>query len=187
MRFTRNTALTTQVAASGDGSSAIRGWSTSRSKGGLAALLTAAALIAPAAFAAPAHASRTESGCTVTPRKPVFTQKFTNDGRKKIEYKVDITCDGGRSVDVTQQRWEQDNYSADDLEGTTHYNDVHFNSRTTVTKSVVKALPTDGVGEGDNYAEVFQKVRFKVTSDDNPPVVSGLTAWDSSSVVSIHE
>src|SRR6476660_6313921 len=138
------------------------------------ALLSAAALAAPVVLAAPAHASTTASGCTVTPRKPVFTNTFTGDGRKKIEYKVDITCEAGRTANVTQQRMEQDNLSSDDLQGTTHYN-VHFNSRTTVTKSAVQALPTDGIGEGQDYAEVYQTVTFHVTSDDNPPIVSAET------------
>jgi hypothetical protein len=158
----------------------------SRRRAGLTALLAAAALIAPAALAAPAHASTTASGCTVTPRKPVFTGDFTSDGRKKIEYKVDITCDGGRTVYVTQERWENDNYSADDLQGTTHFN-IHFNSATTVTKSAIQALPTDGIGEGSDYAEVYESISFYVASDGNPPVISADTPWEFSSIVSIRE
>jgi hypothetical protein len=46
------------------------------------ALLSAAALAAPVVLAASAHASTTSSGCTVTPRKPVFTNTSTSDGRK---------------------------------------------------------------------------------------------------------
>ncbi len=150
------------------------------------AFLAAGALAAPVVLAAPAHASTTASGCTVTPRKPVFTNTFTSDGRKKIEYKVDITCDAGRTANVTQKRMEQDSLSSDDLQGTTHYN-VHFNSRTTVTKSSVQALPTDGIGEGQDYAEVYELVTFHVTSDDNPPIISAETWPEASSVVSIHE
>ena len=111
---------------------------------------------------------------------------LTSDGRKKIEYKVDITCDAGRTANVTQQRWEHDNLSTDDLQGTTGYN-VHFLSRTTVTKSAIQALPTDGIGEGYDYAEVYQPVSFHVTSDDTPPVISADTRWESSPVVSIRE
>jgi hypothetical protein len=156
-----------------------------RNREGLAALLAAGAMIVPVALAVPAHAT-TLSGCTVTPRKPVFAQTWTNDGRKNVTYKVDITCSSGRSIDVTQKRWEADNYSSDDLGGTTYYH-LHFDQTDTVTKSVTKPLPTDGVGEGDNYAEVYQKSDFYVTSDDNPPVVSKTTAWESSSIISIHE
>ena len=150
------------------------------------ALLATAALAAPVVLAAPAHASTTASGCTVTPRKPVFTNTFTSDGRKKMEYKVDITCDAGRTANVTQRRWEQDNLSSDDLQGTTGYN-VHFLSRTTVTKSSIQALPTDGIGEGSDYAEVYQQVSFHVTSDDSPPVISAETPREASSVVSVRE
>jgi hypothetical protein len=158
----------------------------SHNRAKLAAVLAAGALIMPVALAAPAHASTTESGCTVTPRKPVATGDLTSDGRKKIEYKLDITCDAGRSIYVTQERWEDDTFSSDDLQGTTHYN-VHFNGTTTVTKSSIQALPADGFGEGDNYAEVYQYESFHVTSDGNPPVVSADTYWEASSVASIRE
>jgi hypothetical protein len=158
----------------------------SRRRGALAALLTAGALIAPAALAAPAHAT-TDSGCTITPHNPRATGDLTGSGAKKVEYKVDITCSAGRSVYVTQERWEEDNFSLDDKQGTTHWNDIHFSTKSTVTKSTVKPLPTDGVGEGENYAEVYQRVNFYVVSDDVPPIVSSTTPWDYSSTISIHE
>lgn len=160
----------------------------SRIHGGLVTLLaTAAALIAPAVLAAPAaHASTTESGCTVTPYKPVATGDTYPDGVKKIKYKVDITCDGGRTAHVTQQRKEQDNLSGDDLLGTTSWS-VHFDSRSTVTKSVTGPLPADGWAEGDNYAEPYQNTRFYVVDDGTPPVTSPTTKWEKSAVASIRE
>lgn len=158
----------------------------SRTHGGLAALVaTTAALIAPAVFAAPAHATTT-SGCTVTPYKPVAVAGTYPDGAKKIQYKVDITCDGGRTAHVTQQRWEQDKYSSDDNLGSTSWS-VHFNSRTTVHETVTKPLPADGWGEGANYAEPYQRVHFYVVDDGNPPVTSKTTAWQYSAVASIRE
>ncbi|HEY7008660.1 MAG TPA: hypothetical protein VH395_06965 [Jatrophihabitantaceae bacterium] len=158
----------------------------SRTRGGLAALLTAAALIAPAALAAPAHASTTESGCTVTPHKPTATGDLASNGQKEISYKLDISCSAGRSVYVTEERWENDNFSSDDFLGSTPYN-IHFNGTTTVTKNWVQALPTDGVGEGSDYAEVYESVSFYVVSDGNPPVTSPSTWWEFSPTASIRE
>ena len=56
-----------------------------------------------------------------------------------------------------------------------------------VTNSAVQALPTDGIGEGSDYAEVYESISFYVASDGNPPVISADTPWEFSSVVSIHE
>ena len=118
--------------------------------------LTAVAAAAPLALALPAQASTTSSLCTVTPQAPVFDH-LDSSGQKVIKYATTVYCQSGRSIEIQDQRWDDDTWdfipSADDPYGTT-----------TVDKSVTKTLP-DADAWGDDNEEMYHSVRFRVTSN----------------------
>jgi len=146
--------------------------------------LTAIAAAAPLALALPAQASTTSSLCTVTPKAPVFDH-LDSSGQKVIKYPTTVYCQSGRSIEIQDQRWDDDTYdlvpSADDPHGITTYT-ITFNSTSTVYESAAKALP-DSDAWGDDNEEMYHSVRFRVTSNG---VTSPWTAWEFSTVVSFH-
>ena len=96
------------------------------------ALTGLAALAMPLAVAGAASAS-TSTGCTVTPLKPVFDH-LNSSGDKVIRYDTKVSCDAGRSIEILDERRDQDNFSLDDFEGSKVY-DLRFDSADTVTES----------------------------------------------------
>ena len=146
--------------------------------------LTAVAAAAPLALALPAQASTTSGLCTVTPQAPVFDH-FDSSGQKVIQYPTTVYCQSGRSIEIQDQRWDDDTYdlvpSADDPYGRTTYN-IPFNSTATMYKSFLQVLP-DADAWGDDNEEMYHSVRFRVTSNG---VTSPWTAWEDSTVVSFH-
>ena len=147
------------------------------------ALTGIAALAMPLAVAGSASASTTSTGCTVTPLKPVFDHTDSS-GDKVIKYETKVYCDAGRSIEIQDERLEQDWTSPDDYYGTTIYN-ISFDSAATVYKSVLKVLPdADSLAEGEDSEEMYHAVGFQVTSDNG--VVSAWTSWENSPVVSFH-
>lgn len=147
----------------------------------LLALTGVAALAMPLAVAGSASASTTASGCTVTPLKPVYDHT-NSSGQKVINYETKVYCDAGRSIQIQDERLDQDWTSADDNYGTTIYN-IRFDNAATVYKSILKVLP-DADAWGDDNEEMYHAVRFQVTSDNG--VVSAWTSWENSPVVSFH-
>jgi hypothetical protein len=146
--------------------------------------LTAVAAAAPLALALPAQASTTSSLCTVTPWAPSFDH-IDSSGQKVINYGTTVYCQSGRSIEIQDQRWDDDTYdlipSADDPHGITTYT-ITFTSTSTVYESAAKALP-DSDAWGDDNEEMYHSVRFRVTSNG---VTSPWTAWEDSTVVSFH-
>ena len=147
----------------------------------LLALTGVAAMAMPLAVAGSASASTTASGCTVTPLTPVFDHTDSS-GQKVIKYETKVYCDAGRSIEIQDERLEQDWTSADDYYGTTIYN-IRFDNAATVYKSVLKVLP-DADAWGDDNEEMYHAVGFQVTSDNG--VVSAWTSWENSPVASFH-
>jgi len=137
-----------------------------------------AALAMPLAVAGSASASTTSSGCTVTPLKPVYDH-MNGSGQKMIKYETKVYCDAGRSIEIQDERLEQDNWSADDYYGTTIYN-IRFDNAATVYKSVLKVLP-DADAWGDDNEEMYHAVGFQVTEDNG--YVAPWTNWENSPVV----
>ena len=146
--------------------------------------LTAVAAAAPLALALPAQASTTSSLCTVTPSAPAFDH-LNSSGQKVIKYGTTVYCQSGRSIEIQDQRWDDDSWdlvpSADDPHGITTYN-ITFNSTSTVYESATKPLP-DSDAWGDDNEEMYHSVRFRVTSNG---VTSPWTPWEDSTVVSFH-
>jgi hypothetical protein len=140
-----------------------------------------AALAMPLAVAGSASASTTSSGCTVTPLKPVYDH-MNSSGQKMIKYETKVYCDAGRSIQIQDERLEQDWTSADDYYGTTIYN-ISFDTAATVYKSVVKVLP-DADGWGDDNEGMYHAVGFQVTEDNG--YVAPWTDWENSPVVQFH-
>ena len=147
------------------------------------ALTGLAALAMPLAVAGAASAATTSAGCTVTPLKPVYDHT-NSSGQKVIKYETKVYCDAGRSIEIQDERLEQDNWSADDYYGTTIYN-IRFDNAATVYKSVLKVLPdADSWAEGEDNEEMYHAVGFQVTEDNG--YVAPWTDWEDSAVVQFH-
>jgi len=147
------------------------------------ALTGLAALAMPLAVAGAASATPTSTGCTVTPLKPVFDH-LNSSGDKVIRYDTKVYCDAGRSIEILDERRDQDNFSLDDFEGSIIYN-LRFDSAATVTKSVLAVLPdADTWAEGADNEEMYHSVGFQVTPDNGP--AAPWTNWDDSPVVQFH-
>ena len=140
-----------------------------------------AALAMPLAVAGSASASTTSTGCTVTPLKPVFDHT-NSSGNKVIKYETKVYCDAGRSIEIQDERLDQDWTSADDYYGTTIYN-ISFDNAATVYKSVLKVLP-DADAWGDDNEEMYHAVGFQVTEDNG--YVAPWTSWENSPMVTFH-
>ena len=102
-----------------------------------------------------------------------------------INYGTTVYCQSGRSIEIQDQRWDDDTWdlvpSADDPHGITTYT-ITFTSTSTVYESAAKALP-DSDAWGDDNEEMYHSVRFRVTSNG---VTSPWTKWEDSTVVSFH-
>jgi hypothetical protein len=151
------------------------------SRKALLALTGIAALAMPLAVAGSASASTTSTGCTVTPLKPVFDHT-NSSGNKVIKYETKVYCDAGRSIEIQDERLDQDWTSADDYYGTTIYN-ISFDNAATVYKSVLKVLP-DADAWGDDNEEMYHAVGFQVTEDNG--YVAPWTSWENSPMVTFH-
>lgn len=150
-------------------------------KNGLKALLAVAALAVPLGLVAPAQATVYSSGCTVTPLPPEFHNEWTAGGDKRIQYKVDVACNAGLSITVTQERYDADTTSADDFYGSSVLTNT-FTTAGSVTRTVTATLP-DADAWGDDNEEMYQRVHFTVTSG---LVTSPVTVWDDSAIRTFH-
>ena len=147
------------------------------------ALTGLAALAMPLAVAGAASATTTSTGCTVTPLKPVFDH-LNSSGNKVIRYDTKVYCDAGRSIEILDERRDQDYWSTDDFEGSKIY-DIPFDSAATVTESVQAVLPdADSLAEGADKEEMYHSVGFQVTPDNGP--AAPWTNWDDSPMVQFH-
>ena len=60
-------------------------------------------------MALPAQASTTTGLCTVTPWAPFFDH-LDSSGQKVIRYGTTVYCQSGRSIEIQDQRWDDDTY-----------------------------------------------------------------------------
>jgi hypothetical protein len=138
-----------------------------------AAAVALLAAVVPIAAAASASATTSTSGCSVTPLTPVYA--YTDyAGIKVLRYDIQVTCNGGRSAQITQQTREEDTFS-DDTIGT-FSKSYHFTNYGSVTLSTYQRLPDTEWGD----EEMYQRVSFRVVSDNG--VASGYTSWEKSGV-----
>jgi hypothetical protein len=157
------------------------------------ALVAAAAL--PLGVAAPAQASTTKDGCTVTPLAPEFRGTYTSGNVPYVFYPVEVSCgasSSGLSVELDLQTWEQDragqagDVDADGIDnadedrigsGSASRNFGAAGGSTTVDfRGVLPHTDTDF------NEEPYGKVRFRVTS---APVTGKWTAYEFSPVSQI--
>ena len=139
----------------------------------------AAAVVLPLTLVtAPAHASTTRNGCTVTPLRPGSFQIV--GGQVVSEYRTRVTCVANRIVQVVDQRYEADGpagIGGDDSYGSRTY--LHtFASAGTV---ILSTTDTVGNTEGGNE-ETYHRTSFKVASIAG---VAGPTAFENSPVRSV--
>ena len=132
----------------------------------------------PVALAAPAQASVTNYACSVTPLKPVFAG-FNSSGVKLVDYRIQVRCYSDRYINITQERWEDDDWpNPDDYLGTSYFS-RHLNYASgLVTISNVRTLVNGELGN----EEVYQKTRWQEGSNG---IWSAYTGWRSSSSTSM--
>jgi hypothetical protein len=151
-----------------------------RSKTALKALVAAAALAVPVGLMVPAQAN-SSSGCTVVPLTPQANGTIDVNGNKMVDYKMTVVCSIGRTIHITDSRWEDDPVGGDDATGTSFIDRDYTQVAGNTTITVTRALPdTDDLF--DNYEEVYHRVHFTVSSNG---VTSPFTAWQYSGVRAI--
>jgi hypothetical protein len=145
-----------------------------RTTGFAAAVGAAATLLAPVALATPAEAATTKDGCIVTSGRP-FHAGLDRNGAAVIRRSLTLTCDPGRSVAFESRLVEQDlagrpgdGNPNEDLIVTTKRTVSSFLTatvRTTQTVTLGRVVPRPVPDETDTIAELYQTVRFRVTSN----------------------
>jgi hypothetical protein len=124
----------------------------------------------PVLVGAPAQASTTANGCTVTPRTATVTG-LDQTGHKIVDYRVTATCVKGVSLTVEQQAWEYDGGTVPAAYGGNLDQYQLFISQTrnfstyggTIELHVTRTLDKT---DSDPNEEPYQKVRFRVVSID---------------------
>ena len=124
----------------------------------------------PAALAGPAIASTSERGCTVDPLKPTKH----ND---KVDFRIRVDCNGNKTVEIRQQRFNDDHRGRDDLLGKTKFWESFDRRDDSVT------LHSYQWSRG--LDDVYQLVSFRVRSG-NSDNWSDWTRWEMSDVARIH-
>jgi hypothetical protein len=135
----------------------------------------AAAVVLPLTLVtAPAHASTTLNGCTVTPLQPGPLRTLPN-GQVEAEYRTRVSCVANRIVQVVDQRWEADapaGLAGDDFYGSRTY--LHtFAQGGTIILSARDTVDNTEPGPEETY----HRVSFRVASITG---VAGPTAFENS-------
>ena len=141
------------------------------------ALAVAAVAALPVALAAPAQASTTRGGCTVTPRGPVWSGTYTPAHQPQVYYPIDISCVAAPtavSVELDLQTWEQDlagragdvdangvNNADEDRIGSGSATRSFTTSGGSTTVNFLGTLPDT---DSDNSEELYSKIKFRVIS-----------------------
>jgi hypothetical protein len=108
----------------------------------------------PVAFAAPAQASVTNYACSVTPLKPIFAG-HNSSGVKLVDYRIQVRCYSDRYINITQQRWEEDDWpNGDDHLGTSYFSRHLNNASGYVTISNVRTLVNGEIGNEEVYHQI---------------------------------
>ena len=149
-----------------------------RGKAAMVAALGLGMVAAPFALAAPAQAAGTSYACSVTPLRPAFAG-FNSSGVKLVDYQIQVHCNTDRYINITQERWEEDDWpNGDDHLGTSYFS-RHLNQYSgTVTIHNVRTLVDGEIGN----EEIYQKVSFQEGSNG---VWSPYTGWYYSGVTSM--
>ena len=145
------------------------------------ALLTAiglGAVAAPFALAAPAQAAGTNYACSVTPLRPVFAG-HNSAGVKLVDYRVQVYCNTDRYINITQERWEEDDWpNGDDHLGNSAFSRYLGPANGWHTIHNVRTLTNTEIGN----EEVYHKVRHQEGANG---VWSPFTGWTGSGTTSM--
>jgi hypothetical protein len=158
--------------------------------------LTALAAVAlPLAVAAPAQASTTRDGCTITPLAPEFRGTFTAANVPYVYYPYEVSCIGsatGLSVEVETQTWEADlvGRAGDvDADGVNSPDEDRIGSASSTRgfgagggSTVVDVRGVLPHTDTDFDEEVYHSVRFRVTSG---PVTGGWTTREMTQATTV--
>ncbi|MEO5319642.1 hypothetical protein PV761_13785 [Arthrobacter sp. CC3] len=125
----------------------------------------------PVALAAPADASTSLRGCTVDPLKP------TDLRYNRADFRISVDCNGNKTVEVRQRRFEQDSRRHETFLGRSIFTE-HFDRR----DGRVVIHSRDSVKRDPARDRVFQEVSFRVKSGNN---WSDWTRWEKSDVAVI--
>jgi hypothetical protein len=162
-----------------------------RTKTAAVSLAMAVGVLAPLTMATSAQAAPvSHDGCTLTVDTPAFTNHWTAGGVKQVDYVYHLTCDpssAGVSVEIKHERWESDILGTpgdpdapDEFTGSSTQNKTFVAAGGTKNVTVRAALPmTD---DTDNTEEMYQKVKFQVTSGQ---VIGTWSDWNLSAAQSI--
>jgi hypothetical protein len=140
-------------------------------------LALAAVALASLGLTGTAQASTTSSGCTVTPGVPIWAGNLPPAGLSYVDYNIEVTCAVGLVVETYQERWESDLLAVegdpvDDFIGSSS-NTFDFTAAAgTQSVNVRRSLPTTGPASEGPAEEMYQKLKFRVTSG---PVTSQWT------------
>ncbi|MCB5291587.1 hypothetical protein [Arthrobacter sp. SO3] len=133
----------------------------------------------PVALAGPAAASTSERGCTVDPLKPTQQNHRDRDKNTKVDFRIYVNCKGNKTVQIRQQRFEDDRGRNDDLLGTSRFRETFDRSDDSVT-----IHSYDYVTNGPGSEKVYQLVSFRVRNG-NSDNWSDWTRWEMSDVARI--
>lgn len=150
----------------------------------IAPLAVAVAGVATAGMlAAPAQASTSYGGCTVTPYTVRF-HDFNASGQKRVLLRVDLACHVDRRIYLAQQGWEDDNKPSDrtDDHWSTRQQWLRVDAGTPRRIDTVVVMPDT---PHDGWEELYQQVRFKVRTIEQYPVTSDWTGWEATPYRSI--
>jgi hypothetical protein len=146
-------------------------------KGSLAAAAVFGLLGGPVALASPAVAETSLRGCTVGPLEPRSSSSWDSARDSgEGEFRIRVECNGNRTVQIKQLRFEDDAGKHDDFLGHSTFWVSFDNGDRSVTLH-----SSEDVEEGD---EVYQLVSFRVRSG-NSDNWSDWTDWEKSDVATI--
>ena len=126
----------------------------------------------PVALAVPADASTSLRGCTVDPLKP------TDLRNNRADFRIKIDCNGKKTVEVRQKRFEKDRHGRDDMIGHRRDFTEHFDRH----DGRVIIHSKDSVEADKGKDRVYHVVSFRVKSGSN---WSDWTKWERSDVATI--
>ena len=138
-------------------------------------LAIAAGVLAPIGFASSAQAVPvTHDGCTLTVDTPAFTNNWTPGGVKQVDYVYHLNCAAsaaGVSVEVSHERWESDRAgwvgdpdAIDDFQNSSTQNLNYGAAGGNKDRTLRVVLPITTDDDTDGNYEMYQKVKFRVTS-----------------------
>ena len=149
-----------------------------RARAALVSVVSLGLMGGPLAWAAaPAAAATSLRGCTVDPLKP------TDEHGRKADFKIRVSCNGPKTVQIRQERYEDDpgGRRNDDFLGRDKFTETFDRSDKRVTINSIDNVPNlDRRGA----EEVYQIVSFRVRNNNNDNW-SDWTSWEKSDVATV--